>query len=63
MASLVLIGCDESVKGLSVLTGKPLSAEFESIPVTCCVIVVRLITDYSMAWLRPTPALPAVLKV
>lgn len=50
MASLMLIGRDESVKGLSVLTEQPLSAEFENIPVTCCVIVVRLITDYSTLW-------------
>lgn len=62
VASLVLIGCDESVKGLSIVTGQPLSDEFENILVTCCVIVVRLITDYSMAWLC-CPALSAVVKV
>lgn len=42
VAGLVLIGCGESVKGLSAVTGQPLSAEFENILVTCCVIVVRL---------------------
>lgn len=39
VASLVLIGCDESVKELSAATGQPLWAESEYIPVTSCVII------------------------
>lgn len=62
----MLIGCDESVKGLSVVTGQPLLAEFENIPVNLLCNSCKadgLITDYSMAWLCPIPALSAVVKV